>query len=391
MDVYNFTLSLICAVFVLFAIHLLLAKKEFRYLTWLLSVIIISRIGQIIIYITARGGYSAAFPYVYSIFTPLHFIAPAALYLYLCRLIDPQNQLKKLHFAHFIPVVLAIIHFFPTGIFEPNWIQIHLRIANQEQAYMPIRTGLIPAVIFSMSRVFLIIGYLGAAWFAFIKSDLIADRGSKVRIWVLFVLITASVFNLAGFLPAIFSYRNPGNTWFLLLNCALLLVMLLYILHKPKLLYGFVLVNVNVETTVVGKAKKEGGAPSIAHNNAVVKVESIGGLTVLALEALMKDKLMFLDENLQIKDLANELSVPVHQCSALINRTIGKSFRDWVNGYRITFFIDNYHSKRDIKTIEALAKEAGFKNVVTFYNAFKKETQMMPTQYFASKNTAKAL
>jgi YesN/AraC family two-component response regulator len=84
-------------------------------------------------------------------------------------------------------------------------------------------------------------------------------------------------------------------------------------------------------------------------------------------------------------DLAFALKIPMHQCSFVLNHLIGKNFRDWINGYRIEHFVQNYTNNSKSKTIEGLALESGFSNIRTFYNAFKKEKGEIPRIYFQNQ------
>ncbi|MNV63201.1 transcriptional activator FtrA [compost metagenome] len=96
----------------------------------------------------------------------------------------------------------------------------------------------------------------------------------------------------------------------------------------------------------------------------------------------------YLLESFQIVDLAGELNIPVHHCSFVLNNLIGKNFRDWINEYRINSFMEQYPLKAERMTIESVAHECGFKSIATFYNAFKKETGLMPTAYFSRKKVS---
>jgi AraC-like DNA-binding protein len=97
---------------------------------------------------------------------------------------------------------------------------------------------------------------------------------------------------------------------------------------------------------------------------------------------VMVAKKMYQFQDLQILELSKETNILVHHCSYVLNRVLGKNFRDWINEYRINHFIELYKSQRESKTIEAIANESGFKNTATFYNAFKKSTGLSPSQYF---------
>jgi YesN/AraC family two-component response regulator len=104
---------------------------------------------------------------------------------------------------------------------------------------------------------------------------------------------------------------------------------------------------------------------------------------VEAINDLMEKEQPFLLPDFQIIHLAQRLQIPVHYCSATINNVMGRNFRDWLNSHRIRYFIKAYPGLSDTMTVKTVAYQSGFKNITTFYNAFKKETGQMPTTYFS--------
>jgi AraC-like DNA-binding protein len=98
---------------------------------------------------------------------------------------------------------------------------------------------------------------------------------------------------------------------------------------------------------------------------------------------MLKEKFFLLPKHdLIIRSLAKASSLPVQKCSRLINITLGMSFPDWVNKFRIDYFIQSFPEKCTAKTIDAIALESGFSSKTTFYRAFKKQIGMMPSDYF---------
>lgn len=96
----------------------------------------------------------------------------------------------------------------------------------------------------------------------------------------------------------------------------------------------------------------------------------------------------FLNKSLKLSDLAGQLSYNERQVSRSINKFSNGNFNKFINSFRIE------HSKElliggrfDHYTIEAIADECGFSNKVSFYNAFKSETGMSPTQFRAVKQS----
>ncbi|MCB2196245.1 MAG: helix-turn-helix domain-containing protein [Bacteroidetes bacterium] len=98
-------------------------------------------------------------------------------------------------------------------------------------------------------------------------------------------------------------------------------------------------------------------------------------------EKITKDDL-YKDPFLDLKKLAELLSIPYYQLSQIINQHLGKNFTEFINEYRVN------EAKRLLKnpanineTIENIAYDSGFNNPSSFYAAFKKIAQTTPTKY----------
>lgn len=106
---------------------------------------------------------------------------------------------------------------------------------------------------------------------------------------------------------------------------------------------------------------------------------------------LLQSEEYFLNKNLKLSDLATELSCGERELSRAIN-IFGKSnFNKFINSFRIDRSKELLtNEKFDHFTIEAIAEDSGFSNKVSFYNAFKAEMGMSPTQFRASKQSFKS-
>ncbi len=90
----------------------------------------------------------------------------------------------------------------------------------------------------------------------------------------------------------------------------------------------------------------------------------------------------YLNNDLRIQDLANDLGLSVHHISEVINSKFNQNFSDFINSYRIKeatkMLIDpNFQDEKIIN----IAYDSGFNNKVSFNNAFKKYTGMAPGEY----------
>jgi AraC-like DNA-binding protein len=90
----------------------------------------------------------------------------------------------------------------------------------------------------------------------------------------------------------------------------------------------------------------------------------------------------YLDTDLTIYKLAETLELPRHHLSQVINTRSGKSFYDFINGYRVE------EAKRRLKdpafnkmTIQGIAFDSGFNSKATFNTAFNRFAGMTPSAY----------
>jgi AraC-like DNA-binding protein len=169
-----------------------------------------------------------------------------------------------------------------------------------------------------------------------------------------------------------------SSLWFVILTCLALLSFILFILHHPKILYGYLLVAVNWKKNLLESNVPFFNMPLSKSN---ILPDELEVYKEVIIKFMINEK-PFLLHGFQIIHLVQKLDIPVHQCSFIINNKMDKNFRDWINMYRILHFISQYPIKSNKMAIESIANESGFKNTITFYNAFKKETGLMPTAYF---------
>jgi AraC-like DNA-binding protein len=103
---------------------------------------------------------------------------------------------------------------------------------------------------------------------------------------------------------------------------------------------------------------------------------------VNALNTFMSEKEPFLDPSLSIYDLSKQLNLSTKELSLLINHDLNQHFFDFVNGFRIRKAMEILQdpSRKDLTVLEILY-DVGFNSKSSFNTAFKKYTQLTPTDY----------
>ncbi|MEL6945361.1 MAG: AraC family transcriptional regulator [Bacteroidota bacterium] len=129
--------------------------------------------------------------------------------------------------------------------------------------------------------------------------------------------------------------------------------------------------------------------PSVSKLVAESKEENISKEKQADLDRIlqyMQQKQPYLDASLSLQKLARQLSLPSHELSLLINHHLGKHFFDFVNEYRIRaaqqILID---PAQKAKTVLEILYEVGFNSKSSFNTAFRKHTDMTPTEYRKGK------
>jgi AraC-like DNA-binding protein len=219
-------------------------------------------------------------------------------------------------------------------------------------------------------------------------------------------IVTITILYLPLFIPGVFgillklSWFTPsfvGLTFGVSLSA-----ISIYLFTSPKILYGFIpekrfsiLVPHSANdaalsmklTPVEPRAEDpvETEMPQNVNRESEDSMESESPEEIAAEIAIvvqhMSEQKPFLQQGFTIQELSNQTGIPVYQLSPLINGHFKMNFANWVNRYRIEYFIEQVPENPQL-TLEALSKKSGFISRSTFINAFKKEKGVTPREYF---------
>jgi len=103
---------------------------------------------------------------------------------------------------------------------------------------------------------------------------------------------------------------------------------------------------------------------------------------LLALTEYMKSKKPFLNNQLTLYQLAEEVDILPHNLSRIINQQFHQNFFDFINLYRIDEFKARIaDSKYDNYTLLSIAYDCGFNSKTSFNRLFKEATGQTPSGY----------
>lgn len=103
---------------------------------------------------------------------------------------------------------------------------------------------------------------------------------------------------------------------------------------------------------------------------------------IIALENLIIDQKRYLDSDLTLDKIAEELHLSKSYLSRVINAELGIGFVDYVNTFRVEeakkYILNSEFSNY---TLVSIGIEAGFNSKSAFYSSFKKITGQTPTEF----------
>ncbi|AOP33950.1 hypothetical protein A0128_08920 [Leptospira tipperaryensis] len=98
------------------------------------------------------------------------------------------------------------------------------------------------------------------------------------------------------------------------------------------------------------------------------------------LKTLFEEEKVYLDEDLRLPSLADEIGISVHHLSAFINEYLGLSFNRFINSYRVEEAKRMLLEEPD-RAVLSVGMAVGFNSTSAFHRAFFSETGLTPKQF----------
>lgn len=182
------------------------------------------------------------------------------------------------------------------------------------------------------------------------------ELSTKTQSWLRNLLLLAGIMMLA-YSPALFKYMGY-------INGALIYTIGIY--FATSILLG---------NPIILNRKKE------KYESSALRPRDSNELKAKLETHIVKNK-PYLDPDLTLTSLANQLDTSPNYLSQVINEQFGKNFSDFINAYRIETVKEmltntDYHALK----IASLAFDSGFNSLATFNALFKKQVGMTPSAY----------
>ena len=298
------------------------------------------------------------------------------LYLFIKSLFLKEKKLVLKTLRHFVPVSLHLVLIaLPTLLYSMFRLEA-LSYVVSENVYLILRIEDLYLIVYLIISLKLLAKYrriLKANY-----SDLSEHDYSWIKIMLSGALLIMSIYLFIGtyetFSGDVIWYQD-----YLIVVAMILLVFFLgyFGVNQSKILLSDFLLEEEDPSTFESKKTLFSDA----------QVEEFELLNKTLKLTLIKSK-PYLDENLTLGKLAEQLGTSDKKLSTLINQHMNTTFYDLINKYRVAAVVKKMElDSYDDYSLFGIACESGFKSRTSFGRIFKKETGHSPSAYKSNLNT----
>jgi len=119
----------------------------------------------------------------------------------------------------------------------------------------------------------------------------------------------------------------------------------------------------------------------IQEESKLLVTEEIAKKHIATLINVMIIQKLYLQPKCSVQDLADSSNIPVRYVSNCINIILNKNVNDFINEFRVEAAKEKLHDLTTNITIEAIGSDCGFGSKKSFNAAFKKYTDLTPSDY----------
>lgn len=342
---------------------LLTLKNERSYGNRILSLFVFTLCLALTLSLTKKFEYAHAYYLLMCFASPLLFLLGPTLYFYarwMC--LGEKIGSSFVDYAHFVPLLLALINF------SPFYFEYLAQAGLPSQEVTPLITQRsMFQTLYIILASYCICCYLLIQRYQTRIKEHYADVETINLFWLMRLSVGMGMLLFIDTSLGIWiSYAHPG--WLDIHNAMItavvfyLLYLSYYSLRQPLILHGE-----NVTNQINAKYEKS----SLEESRATYFEKK--------LRTLMEDEQAYLDNELTLTRLANTINISPHHLSQILNTKLNTRFYDYINDLRIE------HAKQLLtntqKSVLDVCYDSGFNNKVSFNSAFKKRTELTPSEW----------
>ena len=304
-------------------------------------------------------------PHLLGVFVPILYIMGPAYYFFVLRSTHKSHRFRWFDLFHLVVPLYVLWEWWPVYF---HWtVADKLMIIEQAQSF---RDPTFWQILMANRRSIVVLAYVIAAYIKLRQINWMENGPWRTVRWLRnFSLIFGFMLVLFVLVPYGLSKLDWDNT---------MIIELLFIILLTILVHG-------LGYSILSRDALYGTISSVAvfnkyHTSPLTHVDVMARKNTV-LEYMERRK-PWLNPQFSIKDLADDLDIPKHHMSQILNEGLQRNFYDLVSWYRINA-IKKRLREDDIQvySILGIAKDCGFRSKSSFNRAFKKIVGMTPSEW----------
>ena len=309
------------------------------------------------------------YPHLLKIQDPFYFLGAPLLFLYVRTLITRRARSGKKDLLHFVPFALCLLYltpfYFQSGAAKLFSVRSHFNFW-QRWSYVRSATLIVQFIIYLALTASLL-----AAYTRRLKRQ-ISPADKSVLFQVRFLLASLTALWVIGILKFLLTSINPAYNDIAAVDLLVPASLSVFVyamgyiaLIKPEVVTG-------INDSPPPPKKYEQSTLTLERRDAYLK----------RLLDLMEKGRPYTDGGVTLQKLAKTLAISPHHLSQIINEQLNQNFFDFINYHRIEeakrMLVD---PARPHYSILAISEDVGFNSKSAFNAAFKKHTDMTPSEF----------
>ena len=309
---------------------------------------------------------------------PLGIAIAPLIYFYVKAITTSNFTFKKKNFIHFIPAITLILYRFSIYFYDslqPGFNDTQngiLKLSVDEPIVLPL------LVFVSFAQMLLYLAFTFQLFYNYRKRiKAYFSNTYKLELnWILSFLIAFTALflysSLQDIIGSLIIELNYEQRWWLNIFMA---IVVLFVGIK-----GYFTDTTKLNKLSFSFSPNPESIPQVKKEEEKVSAEDIEKL-----KSYMELEKPYLNPDLNLSDLSDELQINRAELSKIINSGFNKNFNDFINEYRVNTFKEKLNlGEHKQLSLLGIAYDCGFNSKATFNRVFKKITQISPTEFLNS-------
>lgn len=309
---------------------------------------------------------------------PLGLAIAPLIYFYVKAITTSNFTFKKKDFIHFVPALALVLYRFSIYFYDSLQSGFNdtqngiLKLSVDEPIVLPL------LVFVSFAQMLLYLAFTFQLFYNYRKriQEYFSNTYKLELNWILSFLIAFTALflysSLQDIIGSLIIELNYEQRWWLNIFMA---IVVLFVGIK-----GYFTDTTKLNKLSFSFSPNPESIPQVKKKEEKVSTEEIEKL-----KNYMKSEKPYLNPDLNLSDLADELQINRAELSKVINSGFHKNFNDFINEYRVNTFKEKLNlGKHKQLSLLGIAYDCGFNSKATFNRVFKKITQISPTEFLNS-------